>query len=204
MLYDPDLEVKYNMDPTSLILFAIERLDIRKDREEAFECFVPPPIRHYEISSHYLPLHTSLSHVKEAEENTRGTLSYYVQCIGGATGLGQLYLEAGLLHLEGAASVMLSTSYATLSSIRVPAQPQPENGAEAWQQDRDAACHYFDRVHMMNSNLDVPVITDKRSGQTRSVHEPEMPSLDILHHHSASASAYSGEGSMYSEQERVV
>ncbi|KIK17608.1 hypothetical protein PISMIDRAFT_685058, partial [Pisolithus microcarpus 441] len=40
MLYDPDLEVKYNMDPTSLVLFAIELLDIRKDKEEAFECFV--------------------------------------------------------------------------------------------------------------------------------------------------------------------
>lgn len=28
------------MDPTSLVLFAIELFDIRKDREEAFECFV--------------------------------------------------------------------------------------------------------------------------------------------------------------------
>ncbi|KAI6154985.1 hypothetical protein BKA82DRAFT_22358 [Pisolithus tinctorius] len=40
MLYDPDLEVKYNMDPTSLVLFTIELLNIRKDKEEAFECFV--------------------------------------------------------------------------------------------------------------------------------------------------------------------
>ena len=43
MLYDPELEVKYNMDPTSLVLFAIELLDIRKDRDEAFECFVYVP-----------------------------------------------------------------------------------------------------------------------------------------------------------------
>jgi len=28
------------MDPTSLVLFAIELFDIRKDREEAFEWFV--------------------------------------------------------------------------------------------------------------------------------------------------------------------
>ncbi|KAI5990705.1 hypothetical protein EDC04DRAFT_2614127 [Pisolithus marmoratus] len=170
LLYDPDLEVKYNTDPTSLVLFAIERLDIRKDREEAFECFV---------------------HVKEAEENTRGTLSYYVQCIGGAAGLGQLYLEAGLLHLEGAASCR---ALRFICNIII----------EAWQRDRDAASRYFDRVRAMNSNLDVPVITDERSGQTRSVHELETPSLDIPHHHSASASAYSGEGSMYSEQKRVV
>ncbi|KAI6154992.1 hypothetical protein BKA82DRAFT_4073392, partial [Pisolithus tinctorius] len=40
MLYDPNLEVKYNMDPTSLVLFTIELLNIRKDKEEAFECFV--------------------------------------------------------------------------------------------------------------------------------------------------------------------
>ncbi|KAI6003430.1 hypothetical protein EDC04DRAFT_2882876 [Pisolithus marmoratus] len=148
MLYDPDLEVKYNMDPTN--------------REEAFECFVRAwhqahlPSATMKLVTHYLPPHTSLSHVKEAEENTRGTLSYY------------LYLEAGLLHLEGAASVVLSASYATLSSIRVPPQPQPENGAEAWQRDRDAASRYFDRARAMNSDLDVPVITDERSGKTRS------------------------------------
>ncbi|KAI5996779.1 hypothetical protein EDC04DRAFT_2872325 [Pisolithus marmoratus] len=216
MLYDPDLEVKYNMDPTSLVLFAIELLDIRKDREEAFECFVyvfffwTPwhqahlPSATMKLVTHYLPPHTSLSYVKEAEENTRGTLSYYVQCIGGAAGLGQLYLEARLLHLEGVASVVLSASYATLSSIPVPPQPQPENGAEAWQRDRDAASRYFDRARAMNSDLDVPVIADERSGQTRSVHELEMPSLDIPHLPSAPESAYSGEGSMYSEQERVV
>ncbi|KAI6043857.1 hypothetical protein EDC04DRAFT_2878008 [Pisolithus marmoratus] len=210
MLYDPDLEVKYNMDPTSLVLFAIELLDIRKDREESFECFVRAwhqahlPSATMKLVTHYLPPHASLSRVKEAEENTRGALSYCVQYIGGAAGLGQLYLEARLLHLEGAASVVLSASYATLSSIRVPPQPQPENGAEAWQRDRDAASRYFDRARAINSDLDVPVITDERSGKTRSVHELEMPSLDIPHHHSAPESAYSGEGSMYSEQERVA
>ncbi|KAI6007947.1 hypothetical protein EDC04DRAFT_2907427 [Pisolithus marmoratus] len=185
MLYDPDLEVKYNMDPTSLVLFAIELLDIRKDREEAFECFVRAwhqahlPSATMKLVTHYLPPHASLSRVKEAEEKHTGDF----------------------ILLQGAASVVLSASYATLSSIRVPPQPQPENGAEAWQRDRDAASRYFDRARAMNSDLDVPVITDKRSGKTRSVHELEMPSLDIPH---APESAYSGEGSMYSEQERVV
>ena len=32
-----ELEHQYNMDPTSLILIALELLDIRKDKEEAFE-----------------------------------------------------------------------------------------------------------------------------------------------------------------------
>lgn len=40
MLCDSSLEYKYNMDPTSLVLYAIELYDIRKDKEEAFECFV--------------------------------------------------------------------------------------------------------------------------------------------------------------------
>ncbi|KAI6039971.1 hypothetical protein EDC04DRAFT_3089952 [Pisolithus marmoratus] len=176
----------------SLVLFAIELLDIRKDREEAFECFVRAwhqahlPSTAIKSVTHYLPPHTSLSYVKEAEENTRRTLSYYVRCIG-----------------EGAASVMPSASYETLSSIHVPAQPQPENGAEAWQRDRDAASCYFDRARAMNSDLDIPVITDERSGQTRSVHELETTLLDISHHHSASASAYSDEGQERAKDELI-
>lgn len=35
-----ELEHQYNMDPTSLILIALELLDIRKDKEEAFEYFL--------------------------------------------------------------------------------------------------------------------------------------------------------------------
>ncbi|KAI6038238.1 hypothetical protein EDC04DRAFT_3090907 [Pisolithus marmoratus] len=119
MLYDPDLEVKYNTDPTSLVLFAIEHLDIRKDREEVSECFI------------------------------------------GTAGLGQLYLEAGLLHLEGAASVVLSASYATLSLICVPMQPQPENGAEAWQQDRDAASRYFDHERVKDKLIFIDNVKGK-------------------------------------------
>jgi hypothetical protein len=42
LIYDAshELEHKYNMDPTSLVLIALELFDIRKDREEAFEYFV--------------------------------------------------------------------------------------------------------------------------------------------------------------------
>ncbi|KAI5988285.1 hypothetical protein EDC04DRAFT_2873265 [Pisolithus marmoratus] len=159
----PDLEVKYNMDPISLVLFFL------KDRHVVWHQGHHPSVT-MKLVTHYLPPHPSLSY---------------------------LYLEAGLLHLEGAASVVLSASYAALSLIRIPPQPQPE-------QDRDAASRYFDRARAMNSDLDVPVIMDERSKQTRSVHELEMPSLGILHCHSAPESTYSGEGSMYSEQERVV
>jgi hypothetical protein len=35
-----ELEHQYNMDPTSLLLLALELFDIRNDKEEAFECLV--------------------------------------------------------------------------------------------------------------------------------------------------------------------
>ena len=37
---DPGLEHKYNLDPTSLTLLGLDLYDIRKDKQEAFECFV--------------------------------------------------------------------------------------------------------------------------------------------------------------------
>jgi hypothetical protein len=42
LIYDAshELEHKYNMDPTSLVIVALELFDIRKDKEEAFECLV--------------------------------------------------------------------------------------------------------------------------------------------------------------------
>ena len=36
-VYDLNLEKKYNMDPTSLVLTALELFDIRREKEEAFE-----------------------------------------------------------------------------------------------------------------------------------------------------------------------
>ncbi|KAF9223879.1 hypothetical protein BS17DRAFT_753993 [Gyrodon lividus] len=208
---DADPEGNYNMDPTSLVLFAIELFDIRKDREEAFECFVRAwhqahlPSATMKLVTHYLPLQTPLNAVDVAEEKQRGTISYYVQSIGGSAGLAQLFLEAGLLHLEGAASVLLSASYSTLSSIRVTPPPQPSGGgAEAWKRDREMASRYFDRARALHPDLDIPVIPDDGSGQpgSGSTHELEMPSLEI--HSSAPDSIYSGEESMYSEQEVML
>jgi hypothetical protein len=157
------------------------------------------------LVTHYLPLQTPLNVVDVIEEKQRGTISYYVQCIGGSAGLAQLFLEAGLLHLEGAASVLLSASYSTLSSIRVPPAPQPGGGgAEAWKRDRELASRYFDRARALHPDLDIPVIPNDASGQpgSGSTHELEMPSLEI--HPSAPDSVYSSEESMYPEQEIVL
>ncbi|KAG2367041.1 hypothetical protein BDR07DRAFT_1394678 [Suillus spraguei] len=199
MLYDSSLEYKYNMDPTSLVLYAIELYDIRKDKEEAFECFVRAwhhghlPSATMKLVTHYLPIQTSLDHLDVSEEGQRGTVSYYVQSVGGSAGLAKLFLEAGLLHLEGAASVFLSASYSTLSSIRVPPQPQPG----------EAAGRYFERAHALQPDLDIPVLPDEGIVHhgPGSTHELEMPSMEI--HPSTSESVYSGEDSLYSEQEIV-
>ena len=37
---DAEVEKQYNIDPSSLALLGLELLDIRKDKEEAFEYFM--------------------------------------------------------------------------------------------------------------------------------------------------------------------
>lgn len=132
------------------------------------------------LVSHYLPLSVSYEFESLPEEPApRGTTPYLLQCIGGSRGLAQLYMEAGLLHLEGAASTLLSSSYSSLSSIRVPLQSQiGENGTEAWKRDREAAGAYFDRARSLQPDLDIPALPQEAPGRSIGV-ELEMPSLDL-------------------------
>jgi hypothetical protein len=176
-----ELEHKYNMDPTSLVLIALELFDIRKDREEAFECFVRAwhqahvPSATIRLVSHYLPLHMSFDLETDEDQAPQGSSRYYFQCIGGAKGLAQLYMQAGLLHLDGAASVIMSSPYSTLSSIRVPPQTQfGESGTEAWKRDREAASRYFERARALNPNLDVPLLPPEGGAE-----ELEIPSIEL-------------------------
>jgi len=134
------------------------------------------------LVSNYLPLSGDYEPVSLPEEPApRGTTPYFLQCIGGSRGLAQLYLEAGLLHLEGAASILLSVSYSSLSSIRMPLQSQVgESGTEAWKRDREAASRYFDRARILQPDLDVPALPQGDAyGVGVSDVELEMPSLDI-------------------------
>jgi len=190
-VYDLNLEKKYNMDPTSLVLSALELFDIRRDKEEAFEYLIRAwhqarvPSATMRLTTHYLSSQTTYD-FGESEEVVRGTTTYYLQCIGGTAGLAQLYLEAGMLHLEGAAKPLLSPTYSTLSSIRMPPQvPLGEDGNDAWKRDREAAIRYFDRARSLQPNLNVPVIPFENAP------ELEMPSMEI--DPSAPASVYSGD-----------
>ncbi|KAI9455506.1 hypothetical protein HD554DRAFT_2030941 [Boletus coccyginus] len=212
---DTDPEDKYDMDPTSLVLFAIELFDIRKDREEAFEYFVRAwhkahqPFVTMKLVTHYLPLHIPLNMIDADEEQQLGTMSYYLECIGGPPGLAQLFLEAGLLHLEGATSV-LSASSSTTSSIPIPPLPRPgEGGTQARNRDREMASRYFDRAKALHPGVDVPRIPDNDISQAAlgNIHELEMPELEmppIEIQPSALESVYSGEDSLCSKQQMLV
>ncbi|KAG9224850.1 hypothetical protein CCMSSC00406_0001999 [Pleurotus cornucopiae] len=159
-----ELEHQYNMDPTSLVLIALDLYDIRKNKEEAFEYFVRAwhqahiPSATVRLVNHYIPLSKSFDPLPlTTEQASRGTTSYYMQCIGSSEGLAQLYVEAGLLHLEGTASTILSTSHSSLSSLRVPHEPQVgEAGADAWKRDRDIASKYFERARNLHPTLEIP------------------------------------------------
>lgn len=180
-----ELEHQYNMDPTSLVLIALELFDIRRDKEEAFECFLRAwhqahvPSAAMRLVSHYLPLNSTLNLDVSAQHAPRGSIDYYLQCIGGNRGLAQLYLEAGLLHLDGAATTLLSTSFSSLSSIRLPLLSQVgEDGTEAWKGDREAAAKYFERAQTLQPSLEIPILPHENS----SIHgseELEIPSLEL-------------------------
>ena len=117
---------------------------------------------------------TSLSPNTNTENEAKGTTGYYLKCVGGSRGLAQLYLEAGLLHLEGAASTLLASSYSSLSSIRMPLHSQiGEGGAEAWRRDREAASHFFEQARVLQPNLDIPALPAE--GEI----ELEMPSMHL-------------------------
>lgn len=137
------------------------------------------------LVSLYLPL-SSTSDLKDSdwteEDPARGTIPYYLRCIGARRGAAQLYLEAGLLHLEGAASTLLSASYSSLSSIRMPLQSQiGEGGTAAWKRDREAAAKYFERARALQPDLDIPSLPIEFGTLIPPVdnQELEIPSLDL-------------------------
>jgi hypothetical protein len=136
------------------------------------------------LVSHYVPLPTPLEDVTEQSRT-----GYYIQSLGGPSGLAQLYLEAGLLHLEGAASMLLTSSYSSLSSIRLPSQsqyfPTCSHGGStaAWKRDREAARRYFDRARLLCPTLEVPALPAEDEGSADDDEATElglrMPSVDL-------------------------
>jgi hypothetical protein len=144
------------------------------------------------LTRDYLPTQVPFEQIQAEEQPSQGSIAYYYQRIGGAEGLAKLYLEAGLLHLEGAASTLLHSSHSTLSSIRVRQRPHTsESDVELWRRDREAAGRYFERAKALQPNLDVPLLPPQ--GDDARGDELEMPTIEL--NPSAPESVYSAEGS---------
>ena len=143
------------------------------------------------LVSHYVSLDSVPDPLPTLSEDTteQGRTAYYIQSLGGPPGVAQLYLEAGLLHLEGAASMLLTSSYSPLSSIRLPSQSQyisdssKDGSTAAWKRDREAARRYFDRARVLCPSLEVPVLPVEDKGSTDDDEATElglrMPSVDV-------------------------
>lgn len=143
------------------------------------------------LVTQYLPLQVSVDKTPGPGPPTRGTSSYYLQSVGGPSGLAQLYLEAGLLHLEGSASTLLSSSaHLSLSSIRTSgvdtasSSVEKDNGSESsWRRDREAARRYFDRARSLAPHIEIPLLPTegedihRRSGSGSG--ELKMPQVEL-------------------------
>lgn len=144
------------------------------------------------LVSCYFPIHSSYNTPDQGSGSDlqRGTQAYYFRCIGGRPGLAQLYIEAGMLYLEGTASTLVSSSHSSLASIRMPLQPYGSTtlvgggGTEAWRRDRVAASRLFERARALQPGLETPALplTDPGSVEELAL-EPEiqmqMPSPEI-------------------------
>lgn len=146
------------------------------------------------LVTHYLPLQTTFETQDSESEPKPGATSYYYHCVGGANGLAQLYLHAGTLYLEGAAMVLLSSSYSALSSIRASQFPQySEGGIEAWKRDREAARKYFESSRSLCPDLDVPILPPETTEELHGPPELLMPSIEIYPTPSRAASVNSAQ-----------
>lgn len=116
-------------------------------------------------------------------------VSYYLTRLGGLDNLARLFLEAGLLYIEGSATPLLSSSYAGLSSVRSP-NPSPgasigESGrsseTKGWRKDREAARRLFERARALCPTLDVPLLppdTESESSAGSGAEDQKEKSAD--------------------------
>lgn len=176
-------EEKYNMDPISLGVIGAEQAEAGH-KEEAFEYFVRAWHQaHSPLSTirlvPYLPPTASAHLVLDAEPEP-GSGAYYLMRFGGVSGLARLYLEAGLLYLEGVADTYLPRSYTdtadgdstlTLTAAEAAAE------SEKWKQEKEIARRLFDRARMLDPHLDIPTLPVDEPDLSKS--ELRMPDVSI-------------------------
>lgn len=137
------------------------------------------------LATYYFPLTTPLDPPATPTSETyalplKGTAAYHHHCVGGSAGLARLYVEAGSLYLEGAADILLSSTYSALSSIRSSTSTvQADGGIAGWKRDREFARKYFDQARTLDPDLDVPVVPPEIGEELESGTELLMPSIEI-------------------------
>jgi len=137
------------------------------------------------LVAYYFPLTAafdpSLTPTSEAHvPPVKGTAAYHYHCIGCGAGLARLYTEAGSLYLEGAAAILLSSTYSALSSIRSSTSTvQADGGIAGWRRDRDFARKYFERARALDPDLEVPAVPPEIGDELGSGAELLMPSIEI-------------------------
>jgi hypothetical protein len=121
-----------------------------------------------------------------------GTTNFYVHLVGGPRFLAQLYLDVGLLHLDGVASTLLATSSSShsLSSFRLPGplsgtstllQSGSTRSAEEWRTARAYAAKCFSRAQELWPQLNVPILPPEDEGDSSDniTADLQMPSMDL-------------------------
>lgn len=150
------------------------------------------PTATMKLVSCYFPIHSSynIPDLGSDSDPQRGSSAYYFRCIGGRPGLARLYIEAGMLYLEGTASSLVTSSHSSLASIRMPLQPYGSttlaggSGTEAWRRDRVAAARLFERAKVLQPGLETPALPLADTGSMEELTlDPEiqmqMPSMEL-------------------------
>jgi hypothetical protein len=120
-------------------------------------------------------------HLVLDSEAEHGSGAYYLLRLGGVSGLARLYLEAGLLYLEGVADAYLPPSATDVgdneSSLTTKAAEESAE-SEKWKQEKETAGRLFDRARMLDPHLDIPTLpADESSDLSKS--ELRMPEVNI-------------------------
>ena len=138
------------------------------------------PLSTLRLVTHFLPVSKSFS-IPVEEVPRKGTVEYYLKCVGGQQGLARLYLNGGLLPLDGSAAQMMSSTYSALSSIRTPEprrSPSNENGEQIWRRDRESARRFFERARQLCPQMDIPFLPPADIRGEGAVGDLQMPTVD--------------------------
>jgi len=124
----------------------------------------------------YLPPTASVHLILDSEAE-KGSGAYYLLRFGGVSGLARLYLEAGLLYLEGVADNYLPPIVTDDNESALTTKAAEEIAeSEKWKQEKETARKLFDRARMLDPHLDIPTLPEE-TDLTKS--ELRMPDVNI-------------------------